>query len=97
MMWPMSAARAKTTIYLAPRQAKLLALIAEDQKATQAELIRRAIDQLIESTVLPLPGFVGIAVGEGPGTPIDPREMRREWGDHLEKKYHHPRRAAESA
>jgi hypothetical protein len=51
--------RAKTTIYLDPRQAKLLALIAGDQKVTQAELIRRAIDQLIESTVLPLPTGIG--------------------------------------
>ena len=51
--------RAKTTVYLEPRQAKLLALIAGDQKVTQAELIRRAIDQLIESTVLPLPTGIG--------------------------------------
>jgi hypothetical protein len=52
--------RAKTTVYLEPRQAKLLALIAGDQKITQAELIRRAIDQLIESTVLPMPSFIGM-------------------------------------
>jgi hypothetical protein len=84
--------RAKTTIYLDPRQAKLLALIAGDQKVTQAELIRQAIDQLIESTVLPMPSFVGAF--EGPGTPIDMREMRKEWGEHLDKKYpRHPDRA----
>jgi hypothetical protein len=52
--------RAKTTVYLDPRQAKLLALIAGDRKTTQAELIRQAIDQLIESTALPLPSFVGM-------------------------------------
>jgi hypothetical protein len=82
--------RSKTTIYLDSRQAKLLALIAADRGTTQAELIRQAIDQLIESTVLPLPDWVGMGASTGPHTPIDMREERKRWGEHLDRKYSRP-------
>ena len=59
----------KTTVYLSSDQVKLLALIAADRGCSQAELIRDAVQRLVDSTVLPLPNAAMAASGEDPVLP----------------------------
>jgi hypothetical protein len=70
-VWYVYVMRTKTTVYLDPQQQRLLAAIARDQGRSQAELIRMAVQSLIDASRPALPRFVGAGVEKDPVVPAE--------------------------
>jgi hypothetical protein len=81
----------KTTIYLADDLVAGLADLAARTGKPQAELVRRAISDLLEANERPPLGWIGMADRPPPpGYPADPSEakdwLKQRWSKHLDRK-----------
>jgi hypothetical protein len=81
----------KTTIYLADDLVAGLADLAARTGKPQAELVRRAISDLLEANKRPPLSWIGMADSPPPpGYPADPSDaqdwLKQRWSKHLDRK-----------